>query len=164
MRETGYKEPEFVQSTSWKPKPLPGGLVQDLENFWAAPADGRIGLSPRSDHTQFQDWANVFLQTLQARGGDFWVRDYDSAGNIKHYHADHWRCKRMMQRETESVNNDTETQSMLAWDNPHTENETMFDVPSVRWPQVWSDDGQHRFNWELPVLRAPWKRLMYVSR
>ncbi|KAL8718114.1 MAG: hypothetical protein Q9225_004720 [Loekoesia sp. 1 TL-2023] len=129
-------------------------------NISQIPQDGRVMLSPGSTRPEYLQWTKDFCERLENTGGAFWVRDFDSAGRIKHYHHGHLDCNTHRQNIETWNGEDVKT---IQWIDPHGRDEALFDVPPAVWPKNRRDYQLLRSNPTLCCPQAPWKRLVLVS-
>lgn len=139
----------------------------ELSDFWnnvsQIPQDGRIDLIPKATDNLEAKKTKAFCKKLDEEGGDFWIKDFDSSGRVRHYHYDHSLCAIHRHNREAFARGETRDISSLGWIEPHRPDEDSFDVPPAVWPKTEQAYRDRHWKSGVAVPQAPWQRLMFVS-
>ncbi|KAI4188326.1 MAG: hypothetical protein LQ348_003949 [Seirophora lacunosa] len=138
----------------------------ELSDFWnnvsQIPQDGRIDLIPKATDNLEAKKTKAFCKKLDEEGGDFWIKDFDSSGRVRHYHYDHSLCAIHRHNREAFARGETRDISSLGWIEPHRPDEDSFDVPPAVWPKTEQAYRDRHWKSGVAVPQAPWQRLMFV--
>ena len=136
-------------------------LLRLMDNVLTVPEDGRLSLSPISKDLLYLEWTHEFYKELRTRRGDFWIRDFDSHKNIKHYHYRHAMCRNRAAFGGEYTSEDDNPYNTIGDVYAHDKSEQAFTIPSISRTVIRHNrDVEIKPRTEAPRPKASWKRVM----